>query len=74
MPSDLRTRIETVLTDNDGLCLDDLEEREQLADQLVAAFTDLDLYLVARVHGGRIDDVQVFVDQAEAAQALMEME
>ena len=73
MPNDLRDRIEAVLTENDGICLDNDDERRQLADQLVSALTDIDLYLVARVHAGRVEEIRVYADPEQAAKELMKM-
>ena len=74
MQNDLRDRIEAVLTENDGICLDNQEERQQLARLLVSAFAALDLYLVARVHDGRVEEARAFTEPELAAKELMEME
>jgi len=59
MASDTRNRILATLEDNDGLCLDNPEERRQLADQIIDLFDDLELYLIVRVHAGRVEEVRV---------------
>ena len=73
MSNDLRTRIETVLAENDGLCLDNDEERRRLTEQLLATFTDLDLFLVVRIHDGRVEEVRACSDSTQAAKELLEM-
>lgn len=53
MRKELRHQVLDVLARHDGLCMDDAEEREQLADALVIAIsTDQ-----AEDHDGRVETV-----------------